>query len=288
MQKFLYRSYVAIGDSLTEGLGDSGFKQDRRNKGWADRLANLLAAEASQFGEPFEYANLAVRGSSAAEILTSQLEDALRLKPDLVTIMAGANDIMAPRKGHPAIRALFRGAIHRLYEAGVQVLVVNTVNPTHFGVFKTMARKSREMSDLIESVALEFGAPVLDINQLTQFGRMSFWCDDLVHFSDHGHRMIANLAAEKLNLAFRENQVPENLIEEPRWGARENVVWFFEHVLPFWGRRIRRRSSGDGLDPKQFDLETVQVSPEQYLTFSSSIALESIQKAKAKKKVLQK
>lgn len=267
MQKFLYRSYVALGDSLTEGLGDTGFSANRLNKGWADRLAGILAAEAKHFGEPFEFANLAVRGRTITEILTSQLEDALRIRPDLVTIMAGANDIMSSRRGHDAIRAVLRGAISRLHEAGIQVLVMNTVNPKHYPVFGVMARKSREMSDLIEAVAREFGAPVLDIFALNQFGRMSFWCDDLVHFSSHGHTMIANLAAEKIGLNFRLPEQPHENIVEPKWGAIETLRWFFRHVLPFWSRRIRRVSSGDLINPKQFDLELFEPSSEVFSTF---------------------
>jgi lysophospholipase L1-like esterase len=288
MNKFLYRSYVAIGDSLTEGLGDKGFQASRYSKGWADRLAGILAAEANSFGEPFEYANLAVRGSSTIEILTSQLEDALRIKPDLVTIMAGANDIMSSKKGHDSIRALFRGAISRFYEAGVQVLIVNTVNPAHFPVFKTMARKSREMSNLIESIADEFEAPVLDIYKQEEFGLMSFWCDDLVHFSEHGHILIANLAAEKLAISHRVPMLESEEIAEPRWGILENLTWFFVHVLPFWGRRIRGVSSGDGLDPKNFNLELYKASSDAFVPFGANIAPAAIQKAKAKKKALQK
>jgi lysophospholipase L1-like esterase len=288
MQKFLYRSYVAIGDSLTEGLGDTNFNRSRFNQGWADRLAGILAAEAKHFGEPFEYANLAIRGSTVVEILTSQLEDSLRIRPDLVTIMAGANDIMASRRGHDAIRALLRGAIARLYDAGIQVLIINTINPAHFSIFSTMARKSREMSDLIEGVASEFEAPVLDVFSLKQFSRMSFWSDDLVHFSSHGHIMIANLAAEKLGLSHRLPQQNHASIAEPQWGLVQNARWFFVHVLPFWGRRIRGVSSGDNFNPKQFDLELFEPSPDAYPTFAEQYVHAKVPKAAAGKKSLQR
>jgi|LauGreDrversion4_2_1035121.scaffolds.fasta_scaffold43988_4 lysophospholipase L1-like esterase len=283
MQKFLYRSYVALGDSLTEGLGDTGFTKNRLSKGWADRLAGILAAEAKQFGEPFEYANLAVRGQTIAEILTSQLEDALRIKPDLVTIMAGANDIMSSSRNHNSVRALLRGAISRLHDEGIHVLVVNTVNPAHYPVFGLMAKKSREMSDLIEGVAQEFEAPVLDLYSLEQFGRMSFWYEDLVHFSDHGHAMIANLAAEKLKLSFRLPEQPHDEIAEPKWGVFETLRWLILYVVPFWGRRIRRVSSGDRIDPKQFDLELFEASPEAYSTFVLPGTRAKAPKAVAKK-----
>lgn len=94
MTRAKFRSYVAIGDSLSEGLGDFTFDSDRRDNGWTDRLASMLSREASQAGLDFEYANLALRGSKLRNIMTVQLENALRLQPDLVTIMAGSNDLM--------------------------------------------------------------------------------------------------------------------------------------------------------------------------------------------------
>jgi lysophospholipase L1-like esterase len=60
-------SFVAIGDSFTEGLNDAapggGFR------GWADRLAGLLAAEYPGL----RYANLAVRGKLLRQIVAEQV-----------------------------------------------------------------------------------------------------------------------------------------------------------------------------------------------------------------------
>src|ERR1700691_744213 len=83
-------SFVAIGDSFTEGLNDAapggGFR------GWADRLAVLLAA-----GYPgFRYANLAVRGKLLREIVAEQVPAAAALAPGLVSLGGGGNDILRP------------------------------------------------------------------------------------------------------------------------------------------------------------------------------------------------
>ena len=48
-----YARYVAIGDSQSEGVGDGDEAHGYR--GWADRLAEILAEENPEFG----YANLA-------------------------------------------------------------------------------------------------------------------------------------------------------------------------------------------------------------------------------------
>lgn len=57
-------SYVAIGDSFTEGLGDP--REDGTLRGWADRLAEGLAQSwnLTEPSEHFRYANLAIRGGS--------------------------------------------------------------------------------------------------------------------------------------------------------------------------------------------------------------------------------
>src|SRR5882757_3072610 len=70
-----YSSYVAVGDSFTEGMNDR--LPDGTFRGWADRLAGMLAA-----GQPeFQYANLAVRGKMLAEIVDEQVPVALEAQP---------------------------------------------------------------------------------------------------------------------------------------------------------------------------------------------------------------
>ena len=92
-----FERYVAIGDSSTEGLddpaGDGGFR------GWANRLAEQI--EASQLRETGRggllYANLGVRGRKTREIRDQQLAPALALRPDLVTLFSGTNDMVSRR-----------------------------------------------------------------------------------------------------------------------------------------------------------------------------------------------
>ena len=45
----------------------------------------------------FGYANLAIRGRKLRPILEEQVDPALALAPDLVSIHAGANDVLRPR-----------------------------------------------------------------------------------------------------------------------------------------------------------------------------------------------
>ncbi|MSZ77615.1 MAG: SGNH/GDSL hydrolase family protein, partial [Actinobacteria bacterium] len=88
-----YLRYVALGDSFTEGVGDPDDARPNGLRGWADRVAEVLGAQDPGFG----YANLAIRGRKLDAILDEQVDAALALRPDLVTIYAGANDILRPR-----------------------------------------------------------------------------------------------------------------------------------------------------------------------------------------------
>lgn len=100
-------SYVAVGDSFTEGVGDPG--PDGAFVGWADRLAVLLADRRPE-GD-FGYTNLAVRGKLLDQIMEDQLPRALRLAPDLVSFSAGGNDILRPGTDPDEVAERFERAI---------------------------------------------------------------------------------------------------------------------------------------------------------------------------------
>ena len=91
-------SYAAIGDSFTEGMGDE--RPDGTPRGWADLVAAALAHAA---GEPIGYANLAIRGRLLAPILDEQLPAATALRPQLLSINGGGNDILRPRVSIAAV-----------------------------------------------------------------------------------------------------------------------------------------------------------------------------------------
>ena len=79
-----FSRYVALGDSFTEGCGDPSPGRPNGLRGWADRVAEVLA----QSDPEMRYANLAVRGRTMDEILAEQIQTAVMLEPDIVTIYA--------------------------------------------------------------------------------------------------------------------------------------------------------------------------------------------------------
>ena len=254
MTGIAFRSYVAIGDSLSEGLGDFDFDNRREHAGWTDRLAAMLSLDASQQGRDFHYANLALRGSKLRKIMTEQLHAALRLQPDLVTIMAGSNDFMTREKNLPELERVFREGLELLLAAGCEVVVANTINPIHLRVFSKVAPKAKRMSNLIERVAGELGIRVIDVHGIESFKDLCFWAEDMVHFSGHGHIKVANRAAEVLGLTHRIREAGHLEMTPPPRGFFDTLKWVKVWVIPFFERRIKGTSSGDGMLPKHLNL----------------------------------
>ncbi|HWM06046.1 MAG TPA: SGNH/GDSL hydrolase family protein, partial [Actinophytocola sp.] len=88
----MYRRYVALGDSCAEGLDDP-YPDGSGYRGWADLAAERLAAVEPEL----QYANLAVRGRRLDQILVEQVPDAVNLRPDLVALFGGGNDLLQGR-----------------------------------------------------------------------------------------------------------------------------------------------------------------------------------------------
>lgn len=85
--------WVALGDSMTQGIGASA-----ADRGWVGQLAENLAAA----GRPHRVVNLSVTGARVQDAIDQQLP-ALRdlldagLVPGLVTVVIGSNDVVTPR-----------------------------------------------------------------------------------------------------------------------------------------------------------------------------------------------
>jgi phosphatidylinositol alpha 1,6-mannosyltransferase len=242
--------YVALGDSLTEGLGDRDFWTCRLNKGWADRFAGLLAAELAVDERRLEYANLAVRSRRAASILTEQVDEAVRLRPDLVSLMAGANDLWRPTGRLDCLESKFRTAIERLRDCGARVVLATTIRPEHHWAFRVGIARAERLTTLLRRLADEYQLDVLDIHASVSLRRQRFWSADMVHFGERGHIHVANRAAKLLGLSHRLTVPSFDSPPKDYQTPGEFLAWLGSYVLPFAHRVVRRVTAGDGVTAK--------------------------------------
>ena len=77
--------YVALGDSTAQGVGAS-----RPERGYVGLLADRLRQHTR---EPVQVINLSVTGAKVQDVLDHQLPALLALRPDVVTVAIGANDV---------------------------------------------------------------------------------------------------------------------------------------------------------------------------------------------------
>ena len=124
----VWTRYVAIGDSFTEGMSDPDPTRPDAFVGWADYLAVALD-EASEAG--LLYANLAVRGRMLADVVGPQLDAALAMSPDLVSMVGGGNDLLRPSVDLDALAASLEAAVLRIRATGADVLLVDGGDATY-------------------------------------------------------------------------------------------------------------------------------------------------------------
>ncbi|MGW9268819.1 GDSL-type esterase/lipase family protein [Microbacterium sp. NPDC055599] len=239
-----WRRYVALGDSLTEGLCDPG--ADGALRGWADRLALLLAARGG-----LHYANLAIRSKRVQDVCGEQLERALELRPDLVSILVGANDLVKYRAPVPTLAAQVEGAIVRLRAGGAEVVLVTPFLPGRRAA-ALYARRFAAFATALAGVAARTGAILIDTDLHPALAERPHWGEDLVHLSSRGHRFLAYRVGEVLGVPHAEalGALDAVLHEHESIGAR---AWWRRYALPWVWRRLHGRAAGDGRRAKHDD-----------------------------------
>lgn len=249
MEGVEFQRYVAIGDSFTEGFGDPDPESPGGLRGWADRTADVLATRTVDFA----YANLAVRGRLLGRIVEEQIEPAIALQPDLITISAGGNDVIRPGTDPDDIAARFDPALERLAATGATVVLFTGVDVGFSPVFRRIRGKVAIYNELLRGLAAKHGALVADQWSLKSIQRADFWSEDRLHLNAFGHHEVARLVLDVLDVP--NDLQPSDPAPLPARSWREARVedlhWTREHLIPWIGRRVRGVSSGDTVLPKR-------------------------------------
>lgn len=246
--------YVAVGDSLSEGLADDAPGHPGEYIGWADRLALLLARRAEDHGRSFEYANLAVRGRLLADIVTHQLDAALELEPDLVSIWGGGNDCLRPGVDISTLLERLDGAVGRARATGADVLLGTPTNPKDAPVIGMTTGRFARMTAGIYTIAAQHDAYVTDMWGFTVLRDWRMWAPDRVHLSSEGHARLAQRAYAALGFVPEEGYdlpLPPGPVPSKSVVRRANVQWARDHAVPWVKRRINKVSTGDGRTGKR-------------------------------------
>ncbi len=260
-----WSSYVAVGDSFTEGLWDPYPGSADHQRGWADLLAQSLAARQRDAGSPpLTYANLAIRGRKLHSILTEQVPIALAMKPDLVSLGGGGNDILRASADLDLLATGVESAVKRLRAEGIDVLLITGFDSSGSPLVSMTRGRVGVFNTHLWSIARRHGAYVLDLWGMRSLGDWRMWAEDRIHLTTEGHRRVAQAALVGLGLEPDDTDWDDPLAPLPPTPAidraRANAQWVRHHAVPWAGRRLRGTSSGDHRVPKAPELAPVPLA----------------------------
>jgi len=253
------RSFVALGDSFTEGLADD--RGDGVFRGWADLVAQRLAER-----EPgLRYANLAVRGKLIGQIRADQSAPAAAMRPDLVSLAGGLNDVMRPGCDVDAVCEHLTRCAETLAAAAGQLVLfhpidVRTRMPSAARLWPKVAR----LIEAVDQAAAKHGAVVVDLAAERVLDDTRLWAADRIHLTAEGHRRVAEAVLETLGFApafdWRAPLPPapaRGPLARRAAKAWSDTRWLVGFLVPWIRRRLTGRSSGDGVNPKRPELTPV-------------------------------
>jgi lysophospholipase L1-like esterase len=257
-------SYVALGDSFTEGLEDE-LDAGGRHRGWADRVATALAVHHGRL----QYANLAVRGRLLDQTIAEQIPVALALAPSLISFHAGPNDVLRPRVELPALLDRYDAAVVELRSGGAQVLLFTVAGPpgSTSRTAQALTRRFTVFNRRVRQVAAREHCLLVDLGAVPVLWDRRLWHEDRLHLSPEGHARVAAAVLEELGLTdpallggpagWWRQPLPARTdtgLAARRADLGSDVRWFRRHLVPWVGRRLRGVSSGDGIVSKQVEL----------------------------------
>jgi len=153
--------FVMLGDSTAAGLGASSALET------PGALISQGIVEAAD--RPVRYVNMATVGARSTDF-ASQVTRALIIRPHVVLVMIGANDVTHLVRPQTAVRHLAEG-VSRLVEAGVQVVVgtcpdIGTIKPIRQPLRLVARRLSRQLAAAQTIAVVEAGGRTVSFGDL--------------------------------------------------------------------------------------------------------------------------
>lgn len=251
----VFSRYVALGDSFTEGCGDPHHARPNGLRGWADRVAEVLA----QDNPGMRYANLAVRGRTMDEILEQQIQTAVMLEPDIVTVFAGLNDLLVVRNDIDAMMSRYADALKTLQQTGAHVVTFTAADLGTVPLFRRLRGRAAIYNELLRTIVDDLGVQLVDFWRFTEFRDPRLWDGDRIHLSPLGHERFAAKVLDSLtvqhSLTSRSAALLASSPPVRSWWA--NLRWAMAFAAPWVGRRLRRVTPGAGVEPKSTSLMPV-------------------------------
>ncbi|WP_374212055.1 SGNH/GDSL hydrolase family protein [Streptomyces sp. C10-9-1] len=224
--------FAALGDSLTEGVGDPVGDAWR---GWAALLADGLGHRE----RPAVFRNLAVGGALSSDVADTQLPRALAFRPDLASVVVGVNDTLRRTFDTTALARRLDEVLAALDAGGTVLLTACLPDPGSMlalpsPLARPLARRQRAVNAVVHSLSERYGAVHLHAAEASWVADRALWSADRLHPGERGHRMLARsfhrqLAARGLALGPEPSTAPDGpgptRAQAAAWLATAGTGW---------------------------------------------------------------
>ncbi|MGI5453058.1 SGNH/GDSL hydrolase family protein [Streptomyces sp. CA-249302] len=179
--------FVALGDSLTEGVGD---RVGDGWRGWAALLAPGLAEDS------VEFTNLAVSGAQTREVLDIQTPAGLALRPDFASVVIGVNDTLRCTFDIRAVAERLDKVYAAFTGQGATLLTACLPDPGSMlglpgALARPLARRQRAVNRVVHALSERYGAVHLHAAEEDWIMDRGMWSADRLHPGERGHRQLA-------------------------------------------------------------------------------------------------
>jgi len=196
----MWSRYLALGDSVTEGIGDD--VGDLACRSWADWLVDGLRVATPDLA----YRNVASAGATARVVLGTQIQEIERFGPDLVSVTIGANDARVPEWTASAFESAYASILEAATRGGAQVIVGTYPNTEATIVqaggeirdsWRLYFARVNEVNAVIRMVGKRFDAYLIDMEP-TKANDARYLSRDMTHPNALAHHLIGQAALEVL------------------------------------------------------------------------------------------
>ncbi|MDI3386673.1 SGNH/GDSL hydrolase family protein [Streptomyces sp. B-S-A8] len=218
--------FAALGDSLTEGVGDPA-PDGAGRRGWAALLAGGLApAEVA-----VEFRNFAVSGAQTQDVWRRQTPQALAFGPDVVSVVVGVNDTLRHTFDIHRVAARL-DAVHGAFaERGALLLTACLPDPGALlglpgALARPLARRQRAVNTVVHALSERYGAVHVHAADGEWVADRAMWSADRLHPGEAGHRALAVRFHAQLRASGRElGPEPALTAERPPPSRTASLTW---------------------------------------------------------------
>ncbi len=197
--------FLFQGDSITDG--NRGRNDDPNHilgHGYCFAVSSRIGADFPQYG--FQFINLGISGNNVSDLEKRWTADALDLKPDVLSLLVGINDVNALVESRPdaidlqAFEATYRKLLTDCRAQNPELLIVLGL-PFFFAsgwrkdFYDQWHPLTRERAEVVKRIAADFDAVLIDYPSVFEEAQkrapIDYWIWDGVHPTVFGHELMA-------------------------------------------------------------------------------------------------